>query len=170
VDRGGDDSSVRARIPRFVSAGCSATFLFSFFSVVAVSGVEAQGRRKGHVLHHDSSNPPPGHARGKGKGRHKTPSMSIVSAAGVIMSPPVQVATSRAVMGVQGMLRARALESAEGIALSLKIQTDLAALIDGSSDFAVLEPILEVVEADQVVEAEEAEEADDDQAQRQLDF
>ena len=43
----------------------------AFAATLLAAPASAQGVRKGHVLHHDSSNPPPGHVHGKGKGHDK---------------------------------------------------------------------------------------------------
>ncbi|MFV1988946.1 MAG: hypothetical protein ACC682_16870 [Gemmatimonadota bacterium] len=131
------EDSTRA-FQRAVRAVFAASLVLSLFSVFAVSDVEAQGRRIGHVLFHDSSNPPPGHAKGKGKGHQKTPKFSIVSAAGVIMTPAVQAATSGAVMGVRGMLNGRSLMRENGLSLSPEVQGDLSGLLDGDGDGAIL--------------------------------
>lgn len=120
---------------RVVVAGFATVFLFS---LVAVSDVEAQGRRVGHVLRHDSSNPTPGHTKGRGKGHHKTPAFSMLSASGSIVSPTVQVAETRSVMGVRGMLRNQALVRSNGIPLSADVQNELHGLIEGQNDGATL--------------------------------
>jgi hypothetical protein len=119
---------------RAVLAAVLVLFLFSTFSV---SDAAAQGRRTGHVLHHDSSNPPPGHQKGKGKGHGKSPAFSMFSPSGSITSPTVQIAATRAVVGVRAILRDQALMTASGVLLSADVQSRLHGLFDGTSDGAI---------------------------------
>jgi hypothetical protein len=110
------------------------------------------------------SNAPPVHRRGKGgkgTGHHRDPEHVRRERHRRDDEPAGANRDECAVTGVRGILRARGLREAVGIALSPDSRADLAGLFDGSSDFAVPGPVLEAVQA---------EEADDDQAQGQLDF
>ncbi|MDH3733409.1 MAG: hypothetical protein OEU54_07725 [Gemmatimonadota bacterium] len=147
-------TAVRVRfLRRVVRASVAAVLVLSVF---AVFDADAQGRRSGHVLHHDSSNPTPGHTKGRGKVHQQPPRFSTVSASGVIMSAPVQVAATRAVMGVQGMLRNRSLMADNGLEVSDEVQTELAGLLDGTSDFAILSLVDALRGPDNEVAASEA--------------
>lgn len=136
---------------RAIRAGVTAVLFLSLF---AVSDVDAQGRRAGHVLHHDSSNPLPGHHRGKGY--FKTPSKAVFSASGSIISPSVQFAAASAVIGVRGMLRDQSLRRADGTSISAEVQGSIMDLLDGGSDGAILSLISTLEGPDNEVAAAEA--------------
>ena len=69
-----------SRISSFVT--CLAVGALAFTLLAAPAS--AQGRRLGHLKHHDGSNP--GHTNGKGVGHDKTPSFAVLFSEGGVMS------------------------------------------------------------------------------------
>lgn len=115
--------------------------LVGFF---AAPSAMAQGQRKGHVKHHDSANPPPGHAKGKGKGHQKQPSppkngkkgslaVLITGNDGAPLTTPLALATAtQAASNARVSLSRGSFTAPGGDPLPAHVQARLLGLLAGS--------------------------------------
>lgn len=132
--------------------------VFGFFATTVVvlaftaPPALAQGERRGHIQHHDSSNLPPGHDNGKGKG-HDNP-FSFTQGA-VLSNGPVTVAASLAAATIGTSLRGGTY-APEGTRLSTDMQALLLSLLQDSNGDAASSLALSLIGPDNAVASAEA--------------